>query len=323
MKKTAEHPSRSLGFLSRYHDGELSAAEAREFDVHAGTCSECRFAREEYEAVLAMYRASETETADAALAARITRRIDTEIRHRSPVRYVTLQIDLLWASIIAVCLVGVLTLYSGLDRRPRRSAAPVSIVAEAERPPAVVPAAEPAPAPTPRPAAPHRRAVPPPVLSAPEFSPVPGAASGDSAERSGSSAAAPAPASSAGGAAREAPAQAAPEAASAPVLRKAEAAPEAALPIGGPVSSPVLVHRVDPILPESMRDRFVTGSPIVLEAVISENGDVANVKVLRSHPPFDAAAVAAVRQWKYRPALRGGRPVPVYLVVTVTLSEER
>ena len=324
MKKIAEHPSRSLGFLSRYHDGELSAAEAREFDSHAETCRECRFAREEYEAVLAMYRAAETEAPDGALAARISRRIDTELRHRSPVRYVTLHIDLVWASVLAVALVGALTLYIPRTRKRTPPAMPET-VAETAPPPARPgeTRSEGAPAPPAR-ATPHPRRVAsarPPVIAAPEFAPVPANTPGAPAEPFAGPAASESP-TTAERPAAEALSRTAPEAAGAASALRDENAPSPApLPIGGPVSPPVLTRRVEPVLPEAARRRFVTGRPIVLEAVISENGDVTDVKVLESHPPFDAAVVAAVRQWRYRPALRGGRPVPVYLVVTVSVSD--
>ena len=42
-----------------------------------------------------------------------------------------------------------------------------------------------------------------------------------------------------------------------------------------------------------------------------------DVRVLRSDPVFDEAAVKAVRQWLYAPTLLDGVPVPVLLTVTV------
>ncbi|MCI0603649.1 energy transducer TonB [bacterium] len=57
----------------------------------------------------------------------------------------------------------------------------------------------------------------------------------------------------------------------------------------------------------------------MLEAVITKTGTVEEVKVLRSlHPVMDQAALNAVKQWKYKPAVLNGRPVKVYFTVTVT-----
>ena len=45
--------------------------------------------------------------------------------------------------------------------------------------------------------------------------------------------------------------------------------------------------------------------------------DEASVTVLRSQPLLEAAAVVAVRQWRYRPTLLNGVRVSVLLTVTV------
>ncbi len=42
---------------------------------------------------------------------------------------------------------------------------------------------------------------------------------------------------------------------------------------------------------------------VIVEVVIGRTDDVEDVKVLKSNPLFDQAAVEAVRKWKYQPAL--------------------
>ena len=44
------------------------------------------------------------------------------------------------------------------------------------------------------------------------------------------------------------------------------------------------------------------------------------MKVLRSIPLLDAAAIAAVRQWRYSPLLLNGQPERFVLTVTVSFS---
>ena len=90
MKHATTHPTRSIGFLSRLHDGELSETERREFGAHAAECRECATAAEEFERILALYRQAQVEPADPELAARISRRLDARLRWRPPVRYVRL-----------------------------------------------------------------------------------------------------------------------------------------------------------------------------------------------------------------------------------------
>lgn len=61
--------------------------------------------------------------------------------------------------------------------------------------------------------------------------------------------------------------------------------------------------------------------PVVLEAIIGVDGNVRDVRVLRSSSPlFEGAAADAVRGWRYRPARIGARAVSVYLNVNVTFT---
>ncbi|HLP24165.1 MAG TPA: energy transducer TonB, partial [Acidobacteriota bacterium] len=92
------------------------------------------------------------------------------------------------------------------------------------------------------------------------------------------------------------------------------------LRVGGDVKAPQLVNRVEPGYPEAARKARMEGV-VILEAIITANGNVEDVKVLKSvNPLLDAAATRAVSQWKYRPATLNGRAVRVYLTVTVTFN---
>jgi protein TonB len=57
---------------------------------------------------------------------------------------------------------------------------------------------------------------------------------------------------------------------------------------------------------------------VIIEAVVDRDGRVEDLKVLRSIPLLDAAALDAVRQWRYAPLLLNGQPAR--FVVTVTVS---
>jgi periplasmic protein TonB len=56
---------------------------------------------------------------------------------------------------------------------------------------------------------------------------------------------------------------------------------------------------------------------VILEITIGPDGRVSDAKVLRSIPLLDAAALDAVRKWRYEPTLLNGAPVPVIMTVTV------
>ena len=81
---------------------------------------------------------------------------------------------------------------------------------------------------------------------------------------------------------------------------------------------PVLVLKIDPIYPEVARIARLQGK-VNVQAVIGLDGSVESAEILSStNPLFNDAALAAVRQWKYRPATMDGRPVRVYFGVAVT-----
>lgn len=317
MKKTGEHPARSLGFLSRYHDGELSREEREDFDRHADRCAECRIAAAEYEAVLAMYRAEGSDLPDDRLAARISRRIDTEVRHRAPVRFITLQIDLVWASVLAVGLVAALALYAVLARRP---ASPVSVAenaapSSAAEPKIAAPSPPPAPTatePAPGPQGPREKPARPPATDRRDTRPLADAPFAPETDR--------APAEGGVPASPAAPPPGLPEFGSGAVESPARPEAREPLPVGGPVSAPILIRKVAPIVSSDAVRDFSGGSPVVIVAVISEDGEVTQPRIIRSNPAFDGAVLRAVGQWRYRPALKDGKPVAAYLTITVNPS---
>ena len=85
------------------------------------------------------------------------------------------------------------------------------------------------------------------------------------------------------------------------------------------IRAPTKLKHVPPIYPEIARANRIKGM-VILEAVISETGRVRDVRVLRSIPLLDNAAMDAVRQWEFTPTLLNGQPVPVLLTVTVTFE---
>ncbi len=96
-----------------------------------------------------------------------------------------------------------------------------------------------------------------------------------------------------------------------------EPPPAAATPLRvSALKVPVKINDVLPVYPEAARLARVEGI-VVIEAVIGTTGEVIEARVLRSVPLLDAAALAAVRQWRYTPTVLGG--VPVTTIVTVTV----
>jgi protein TonB len=86
--------------------------------------------------------------------------------------------------------------------------------------------------------------------------------------------------------------------------------------VGGDIQSSKLIFRVDPVYPDLAQRVHVSGV-VVLAAIIDEEGNVSNLRILSGHPLLTGAAVEAVSRWKYSPTILNGEPVPVSAIVTV------
>jgi periplasmic protein TonB len=80
-----------------------------------------------------------------------------------------------------------------------------------------------------------------------------------------------------------------------------------------------LIRRVQPVYPPLARSARVQGS-VVLSALISKAGTMENLRVLSGHPMLVAAAIEAVRQWRYRPYILNAEPIEVETQITVSFS---
>ena len=90
--------------------------------------------------------------------------------------------------------------------------------------------------------------------------------------------------------------------------------------VGGPIRPPTQVKRVTPVFPREAQAERV-GGVVIMEAIIGVDGKVRDVRVVRSAPLFDNAAIDAVKKWEYTPPrLVDGTPTPVVMTVTVTFT---
>ncbi len=80
-----------------------------------------------------------------------------------------------------------------------------------------------------------------------------------------------------------------------------------------------LVHKILPTYPPLARAARLQGQ-VVLQAVISKQGVIENLRVLSGHPILVPAAIEAVRQWRYRPYILNSEPVEVETQITVKFS---
>jgi len=74
---------------------------------------------------------------------------------------------------------------------------------------------------------------------------------------------------------------------------------------------PILRVPVQPTYPYEMSRAGISGN-VVVEFIISTNGDVVQAQVVKSsHREFEVPALQAVLKWKFKPGRRGGRTVNV------------
>jgi TonB family protein len=93
-----------------------------------------------------------------------------------------------------------------------------------------------------------------------------------------------------------------------------------ALRVGGDVKAPVIISKVEPIYSEEARKARVSGI-VIVECLIDKSGNVTDVNVLKPLPfGLDQAAVDAVKQWKFKPAVMNGEPVNVVFNLTVNFK---
>lgn len=92
--------------------------------------------------------------------------------------------------------------------------------------------------------------------------------------------------------------------------------------VGGQVQAAKVVDQVRPIYPPLAKQARIQGV-VRLEAIISRQGLIENLRVVSGHPLLIQSALDAVRQWRYQPTLLNGEPVEVVTTIDVvfTLSQ--
>ena len=89
--------------------------------------------------------------------------------------------------------------------------------------------------------------------------------------------------------------------------------------VGGQVESAKLIFRPQPEYPPLAKMARIQGT-VRLEAIISRDGTIQDLKVVSGHPLLVKSAIEAVQRWRYQPTLLNGEPVEVITEVDVIFN---
>ena len=90
--------------------------------------------------------------------------------------------------------------------------------------------------------------------------------------------------------------------------------------VGGDVSAPIPTYKPDPPYTKEAKAAKLEGT-VTLSIIVGVDGAVADVKVIK---PFDKGltenAVETIKTWKFKPAMKAGKPVPCKVMVEVSFK---
>ena len=103
------------------------------------------------------------------------------------------------------------------------------------------------------------------------------------------------------------------------VKAKVQVAAPKKINISGGVAAGMLLQKTAPNYPPIAKAARVSGT-VVLQATISKAGTIENLRVISGPAMLQAAALDAVKSWRYRPYLLNNEPVEVETTVNVIFT---
>jgi TonB family protein len=96
-----------------------------------------------------------------------------------------------------------------------------------------------------------------------------------------------------------------------------ESAPAPVYEPGADVSRPKLVHYVEPSFSTKPDEAFVEGT-VTISVIVNPQGQPTDLQVIKGlNAGQDHSAMEAVKQWRFQPGTKGGKPVSVKVSVQV------
>lgn len=86
-----------------------------------------------------------------------------------------------------------------------------------------------------------------------------------------------------------------------------------------PAARALMLQSVNPVYPPEALPQKLQGA-VVLQVAIGRDGSVQELKLVRGYFVLAKAAIAAVKQWRFKPSVSGGHPVEAQTVITVNFG---
>src|SRR6266481_1880646 len=93
--------------------------------------------------------------------------------------------------------------------------------------------------------------------------------------------------------------------------------PGAPMRVGGRIRPPKVIVQTYPEYPTLARQARIQGQ-VQIDAILDEQGNVADMRVVSGPPLLHQAAVDALKKWKYEPTYLNDRPISVEMIVKIT-----
>ena len=89
---------------------------------------------------------------------------------------------------------------------------------------------------------------------------------------------------------------------------------------GNGVTMPTIVKEVKPTYTDTAKAKKIQGS-VLLRSIVEDDGSISEVVVERSlDPELDQQAIDALKQWRFKPGTREGKPVAVRIHCELTFT---
>jgi TonB family protein len=86
------------------------------------------------------------------------------------------------------------------------------------------------------------------------------------------------------------------------------------------VTHPVVIKEVKPRYPKALLEAK-KGAVVVVHCIVATDGLPTELRVKKpGDPDFDREAVKALSEWRFKPGLKDGKPVPVRVEVELTFT---